>query len=502
MTAVFLVLILAVIGRLLPFAPCDPPWSWRSDLMLALLCGLLVALMGGSWLMPFHLIDGAHFSGDLSEYCNAVVDRAAADLSHYSHNRSLLPAWPAAFLLPHLGLLDAMVASSTAALGVLAAGLYLWGRALHSRMAGVAAALATCALAPLLLLSRMMSFYPETTAVFTLAAGLTAVAVRFSTPAALAAASLGAVLCLLVDLRGLLFALCFLVLIVLAATRAPRRCWPARLAIPALALALGWAAADHAYLPQTAALETQVDLKRRLLDRGIAVPDALEKTLETGYVWGRSDPRQIPLTLLGLQRQSSALPPGALMDETTQRHLDAYLYPWLPLLSGALVVGALGLALGALRWWRLLALLGTAAPFVVAFKGAVELQRAFLRFLATGEPILALLLGLGFAVVYEGAARSGVSRRAGALRLAVGTLLLLLLVLGVVPSAVSPVAPWRTPIPASDRQLRRLVDALESGAPSQMTACLQQLRRDEAAGHSPRGRLYGGVADRPGSSAP
>ena len=318
-----------------------------------------------------------------------------------------------------------MLASSTAALGILAAGLYLWGRALHSRLAGVAAALASCALAPLLLLSRMMSFYPETTAVFTLAAGLTAVAVRFTSPVSLAIASLGAVLCLLVDLRGLLFALCFLVLILLAAARAPRRRWPARLAIPALVLGLGWTAADHAYLPQTASLETQVDLKRRLLDRGIAVPAALEEPLETAYVWGRSDPREIPQTLLGLQRQSAALQSGVLMDETAQRHLDAYLRPWTPLLSGALLVGALGISFGALRWWRLLTLVGTAAPFVVALKGAVELQRAFLRFLATGEPIMALILGLGFAVLYEGWARSGVSRSAGALRLAVGTLLLL-----------------------------------------------------------------------------
>ena len=495
-------LVLAALGRLLPSAPSDPPWSWRSDPMLALLCGLIVALMGGSWLMPFQLMDGAHFAGDLSEYCNAVIARSTADLSHYSHNRSMLPAWPAAVLLPKLGLLDAMLASSTAALGVLAAGLYLWGRALHSRLAGVAAALASCTLAPLLLLSRMMSFYPETTAVFTLAAGLTAVAVRFSSPVSLAVASLGAVLCLLVDLRGLLFALCFLVLILLAATRAPRRRWPARLAIPVLALALGWAAAGQAYLPQTAGLETQIDLKRRLLDRDITVPAALQEPLETAYVWGHSDPREIPQTLLGLQRQSAALPPGVLMDETTQRHLDAYLRPWVPLISGALLVAALGVSFGALRWWRLLTLLGTAAPFVVALKGAVELQRAFLRFLATGEPILALLIGLGFAVLYEGSARLGAPRRTGAMRLAVGSLLMLMLVLGVIPSAVSPVASWRTPIPASDRQLRRLVDALESGSPSQMTACLQQLRRDEDGGIPPRGRLYGGLTDRPGSSTP
>ena len=82
----------------------------------------------------------------------------------------------------------------------------------------------------------------------------------------------------------------------------------------------------------------------------------------------------------------------------------------------------------------------------------------------------------------------------------VGTLLLL--IRGVVPSAVSPVAPWRTPIPASDRQLQRLVDALESGTPSQTTACLQPLHRDEDKGIAPRGRLYGGLTDPSGSATP
>ncbi len=495
MTALTVALLLVALGRLMPPAASDPPWRWSHELGLAVLCGLLVAPLGGAWLMRFHMLDGIHFAGDFGEYCSAVVSASSGDLSDYTHNRSVLPARLSALLLPRLGLLDAMLAASTASLGVLAAGLYLWGRALHSRLAGVAAALSACALAPLLLLSRMLSFYPEITATFTLAAGLTAVAMRVRSITALAMASAGVMLCLLIDLRGLLFALSFLVVIGAAALRAPPRRWPIRLAVPALFLALGWSLADQAYLPQTASLEAQVDLRHRLSDRGVPIPRAIEERLSTAYVWGRSDPREIPATLIGLQRQSAALPPGLLVDDTTRRHLDAYLRPWSPLLPAAGLVGVLGLLLGAGGGWRLLALVGTATPFLVGLKGAVELQRAFLRFLATGEPVLALALGLGIAVLVEGGVRAGRAGWRGALRLVVGGGAVLLLVLGVVPSPISPVADWRTPIPTSDRAIHQLLDAFERRVHSDMPACVRQLRADEAAGLDPRGRLYGGLQE-------
>ena len=134
---------------------------------------------------------------------------AAVDGRHtsWSPNRSRLSGLVAIATAGELGTQDALLANAWAGQGLLGAGLYLWGRSIHSPVAGVASVLAACALVPLVVLGRMLTFYPVIVGTLTFATG--AVAVYWRHPGARTAtfAVLGIGLALLVDLRGLLWAL-------------------------------------------------------------------------------------------------------------------------------------------------------------------------------------------------------------------------------------------------------------------------------------------------------
>lgn len=79
---------------------------------------------------------------------------------------------PSALLMPHLGLIDAMTAMGMLSVGGITSGPYLWGCALHGRLARIEGALAVGMLIPMVILSRVQIFYPEMTAVFTISAAL------------------------------------------------------------------------------------------------------------------------------------------------------------------------------------------------------------------------------------------------------------------------------------------------------------------------------------------
>jgi hypothetical protein len=301
------------------------------------------------------------------------------------------------------------------------------------------------------------------------------------------------VLCLLIDLRGLIFAIPCLGIVVLAALAAPPRQWLLRLAIPVAAVGLAWSLSGVAYLPQTASLEGQVFLRQRLIDRGIPVPPELESLLPTEYVWGRSDPRQIPQTLLGLQRQSAAAPAALRESAQTRTNVESFIRPWVLPVGGAAIIALLGILARPGRGWRLVVLAGTCAPFAVSLRGAIDIQQAFLRFVASAEPWLALLLGLGFATLVEGGPRSGRPDGRGTLRAVLAVVVLFLLIMGAIPSHVSPMALWRSEVSRSDREVQRVIDAAQRGSPGHAPVCAQRLIDEIEAGGTIEGRLHGGV---------
>ena len=453
----------------------------------------MVGSMSALWLAEHYLLSGDHITSDFTEYCQAVIVRSRGDLENFTRNRSMLAALPAALLLPRLGLVDAMTAPGAVSVGCIAAGAYLWARALHGRLAGVASAVAIGLFTPMVLMSRMMSFYPEITAVLTLAAGLTAVAARVRTPLAIALASAGAGLCFLIDMRGLIFALPYLGLITLVALSAPWRRWPVRLAIPVASVLISWRLAAYAYLPRSASLEGQIFLWQRLQDRGLPIPPGLVRVSPTAYVWGHSDPLEIPLTLYNMNQQAGLV--RELMRNTarTWNNYQIFIMPWYTLISAATVIVLLALLWRRGRAWRLITLAATCVPFVLSLRGAVDFQQASLRFIAAAEPWLAVMVGLAFACLVEGAPRQGRQGRWGTVRALAAAVVALLLVLGSIPSPVSPVASWRKGQSRSDLEVLRIIENAEQGDYSHAPECTRQLILDRSRGLPSSGTLYGGI---------
>ena len=91
-----------------------------------------------------------------------------------------------------------------------------------------------------------------------------------------------------------------------------------------------------------------------------------------------------------------------------------------------------------------LVLLGGCVPFAVALNSAIEARFAGLRFLSNGFPILALLMGLGWATLALGSHPSGstASDTGRPWRSLVSAGLLLAVVLGIIPTHLSPLADY------------------------------------------------------------
>ena len=109
-------IILPLLTRLLPRAGATD-WRWHIDLPLTILSGVLLVGIGGLWLSGFPKYEApdVYPTADFLEYCGSLV---AADLekwSLWSHNRSRLPAVPALFAMPYLGVVDALLFGSMVA---------------------------------------------------------------------------------------------------------------------------------------------------------------------------------------------------------------------------------------------------------------------------------------------------------------------------------------------------------------------------------------------------
>jgi hypothetical protein len=470
--------------------PTGVPWRWRVDGPLAVGAGAAAALLGGLWTAQWFILDGPYVGSDFPEYCATVGAFAQGLYSETSTNRSLLATAPAGLLARRLGVIDGLGGAALLGLGATGAGVYAWGRAAHGRLAGALGVLALVALGPVVALGRSLTLYPTITGAFALGTGVAAVAVRWPRTSTLVVGAIGAGLCFLVDLRGLPWGLAALGVLGVAAARGRRP-------LVGLALVAGltwgaWQLGPLAYPAGTRPLEGQVDLPRRLRDAGIPVPPDLPR-VDTTYIWGRTDPRDIPRTLHQLGRQAAAAPPALRDARQGRANREKRVLPIVPVGVGAAALALLSLARGRDRLPRALVVVGLSLPWLASLRGAVELQQSTIRFLGSALPVMGLALGVaGAALVHVKRPRG---RRVRPLALAGGVVLGVLLVLGILPSWLSPDAPWRTPIMGS---IREPVDAVRgvrgaASGPQALEACIGWLEADAAAGRPVAGRLHGGI---------
>lgn len=481
--------------------PSAAPWRWGADLGLALLCGLALAGLSGWWLARFAVPGGPFLTSDFHDYCATLHPQAAGDIAALTRSRGMLAAALPAALVQRVGVVDALAWGALAGVAATGAGLYLWGRAVHGRLAGCCAALAAGTIWELATFSRTLSFYPEITGGLALSTGAAAVALRFPGLRTLLLGALGVALAFLVDLRGLIWGLSCGGLVLLACLRGPRWTWPLKLAVLAAVIVGAWRLGPRVYQPQLQPLEAHTDLRKRLEDNGVAVPADFPEP-DTTYVWGRSDPRQIPRTLLQLRAQAAAVPPELRDVRSGHVHRTRRVEPWRGVATGAALLALLGTLRGRDRLVRAVLLVGLSLPWLASLQGAVAVQRSFPRFLGSGAPVLALALGVAFATLVHGPRlwhRAPPPRTWRTAVKPVGAVLLgLLLVLGAVPSWLSPAAPWREPVTATNGHLWKAVDWLEGARQprGQEVGCAEGLAADRAAGLAWRGTLFGGIPER------
>ncbi|RME23276.1 MAG: hypothetical protein D6798_13875, partial [Deltaproteobacteria bacterium] len=249
------------------------------DLGLMLVCGVGLAAANATWFARISLDPQPFLCTDFHEYCGSIAGMVLGNMDDVSPQRSPYTMLLSAALARRLGLVDGMAVAALISTAVIGASLYLWGRALLDRTAGALAAMAGTVFVPLVALSRTLSLYPEMAAVFTLGAGLTALALRVRGPVAVFGAGVAAGASLLVDPRGLFWALPYLGLGLLAAlwppagTRgAPAILRNAILSLIALALPVigSWVLASHP-LAAGQCLEITMDPTTRMRDQGLTL---------------------------------------------------------------------------------------------------------------------------------------------------------------------------------------------------------------------------------------
>ena len=437
-------LLLPVAWRLLPGGRRDPEdWDWKLDpLLLVLTTAIATATVawGTHYYMPRDILTAS----DFPEYCSAVLSVRDQIPEIWSGNRSRFAAALPAFWAGKTGILDAFALAGLTCAALICGSLFLWGRALHSRLAGILAAIFCISVAPLVLQSRTVGFYPEVAASLSLAAAATALAMRFRNAwtCGLAGAAIG--LALLVDLRNLMWAVPYVGLTFLAALRWPRRQALTSLAALFVPLLVSWNLGPVAFPDGTTAFEHQVNLQLRYHEMGVDDPRYLPpyRLSPTRYIWGQTPFTDIPRTLLWLQQQGDLVPEYSAVLPFEHRGGGIIVRHWIPLAMVSLLVCLWGLRKKPLL---LFGLGGTSLPFLLAFNNAIMVSRAVPRFLGYAMPFVPLLLGVAFAVLAQGKAGTGEKPWTHRNRAWFGGVVLcvFLVATGVVPSGLSPAASWR-----------------------------------------------------------
>ena len=403
-------------------------WEWLAVAGL----GLLGAVVADQWFGGFHL-GGPWTSSDFQDYCAGVwslwTDVPEAFPVKRSRLAGVLAAWTGAD--------DVVTALQRGAwLGAAGGfvGLAAWARVLGGRGAAVVAVVLAWAVAPLVLGSRMYTFYPAMNAVLVGGSAVVAGAVVQPRRATLAAAGAAVGLALCIDVRGVLWAGPWLLALAAVGLRpAPDR--GLRLLSLAVPVALSFGLGAWAFPAEALSLEQQLDVRPLAAFRAGGEETRAAWDYGSRFVWGQSAPWAVVGTVGFLLANQRAAPStlGELTDfaPIVSAHLD----PWLP----PLAVGLLGAAvLMRRRPWPALALGATTLPFLlalVAARSSVELQ---LRFLSQALVVVPLVVG-----VAAGRALDAGQSRARVVAGAVAVAVLALAVFGAVPSPLSPRAEWR-----------------------------------------------------------
>jgi hypothetical protein len=473
-------------------------WENAVDLPLTLLSGLAFLVVSAFWIAPMIVVLSPLMSSDFGQYCESVGAFRDGDLSGWIRQRSLVAgALPGALAGP-LGIVDGLLMGAWISHWVMGVGLFLWGRAAHSRMAGIMTCLLGCAVHPVVYLSRTVSFYPEVIAICVLSSGLALLALRERRWPMVLAAGLGIGLVLLVDARGLIFAGPVLTMAVLAVVTGPRRHrWPSAGVLIACMVG-SYQIGHHTTWSDSVSLELQtlyyVDDALRHHSPGKPEGSIMHEAedLDSRFVWGRTPLTTLPATLNNLLYFRSVLPEDIADVPHTSRLRRNQVNPWLMSLWLSVLVAGWGLRHRPLLGFGFLVSL---LPYALALEGAARVL-VQVRYLASGLVMVPVMMAVGFAVLAQGALerqdRSPEQRWLSRPEW-VGLALVLVLVVGVLPTWLAPQAPWRVAMSVHHEPGSSVWHAsTDLKLPSDISrSCIRQLQRDFEQGFPVGSRLVG-----------
>ena len=508
---------------LLPLLWCLPAsglgsrrWRTQVDWPIAVLLGIGMA-WAHSVVLADHFLDAGRFFGsDFSRYCGSLGAMVSGNIDQWHPASSKLPGFLTAPLVPGLGVVDAMTWVAMAAGAVTACATYLWASALHSRTAGVAAALFTATLMPLVVLTRTLSFYPLQVGINALCLALSVAALSRPTRTRLVMGSVAVSVVLLMDVRGVLVAMPCILLLGLAVFRSRKsnRIGPL-VGLVALPIWCSWMVAPAVYAPDSSSLEDQVmalNVNRDAVQNrtpGIHFP-------KTDFRWGQSNPLAFPASLVELSKNSASLKPYTRDLAKNQEGRTDHVFPWFwpVLISLAVVVWNL-----RRMPWRLLALGVGLIPALTNLHTVIYIE-FHLRFLAMAAPAVAVLLGVAFACLlgHRGEeerdafrVQSPLSRLPAGSREVVAFGILGVALFGAIPSWMSPNSArgravpvgqigqalewaasvdWTEDPPALWKNLEEFSKRTGESHTQEWEACDVELRREMEEGISLGGRLF------------
>ncbi len=448
------------------------------DLAIALVMGAAFWWIADEDLARAHMLDPWN-TADLSDYCNAILHLNGEPDVPWSIKRSKITGWLAAPLAGSEGIMSALRTSSIAASMLVGGGLYLWGRAAAGRTAGVLAMLAGLALGPLVLLSRILTFYPMVAAFLVVGAALTTAGIVSKNPRHLALTGAGLGLALLADVRGLVWAGPW----GLAATWAIWRSSERRVALKwfLTPLVASYFVARWSFPADAVSLEAQMDARPLFHMYGSKEPSH-QPPWDTGgsFVWGRTMPWDWLNTAWFMVKQLGVKIPEGFPPPVAHFAANNHMAPLVPVWFGAAAVAAVGL-------WRrpraLVAVAATVVPFAVAFHGQANLAEIRVRFLCQILPGLALLSGVAVASVVQGIPPLWGRVKWSSVRGAAAITVVAATVTGTVSTDLSPWARWRRPWPVISELLVMHPDANNETVTERKLPCVRALAADAEAGH-------------------
>lgn len=520
-------LLLPLLSRWIPHhhaasADTNKLWEPGIELLIALLSGCSVMLLNALLFSDYYYPRGGVSSSDFEQYCSLTGFSQFGGVSPHHYDRfrvsSFLPGWLAVVL----GVVDGLAVSNLLSAVGMGAGLYLWGRVLHSRLAGISAALLMCTTAPLVGLSRAVTFYPQWAALFVLSAAFSCLAMQRRTWITLVLGSTAVGLSLLIDVRGVLWSLAPIAVLLLAALReAPantyasqnrpgefkfgriqwlspawmRRC--CRLLCVVGPLALSAQTSKRYNHPTTTPLQMQVrsyvqDSKRLTgLQQSETLPGPGPQS-NRGFVWGHSSLFELPGALLALVDLAEDNRMLAVQKEVTVNRTGRVL-PWLPVI---LVCAAICSWMLRTQPWLLFAFWATAGTF---FGALWKTSQVFLhmRMLGLSYAAIPLVMGIAYAVlVLTPLPKLPLPARLRQLtwtrvRPVVAFGVLYFAVQGNIPTFIAPVAPWRmaTHDDTAYYDILRLLREEKHAARLEERECIMFLQQDAERGIPPEGRI-------------